>query len=263
MSFRSSPVRRFALVALLCSASLAGCDEARITGPVAETEDANFQEGKRLANEGKNREALEAFTKVILSRSDAPEAHLEAGNLCLGAPVKDPLQAIFHFRRYIMSRPDSIQVRTGVVQQRIHTAEKEFLKTLPFRPIEGNNSDLLEQIARLRAENDTLKLQLGAARIAAARPAPVAVSDASPEPDPAPAAPAPAAPVARVPAPATPPATNAARRTHTVVKGDTLSGISRRYYGKTGRTKDIFNANRGVMRNESDLKIGVQLVIPE
>lgn len=264
MPIFAAPSRRFALVALLCAASLAGCDEGRINGPVAEAEDSNFQDGKRLSGEGKDREALQAFGKVILSRHEAPEAHLEAGNLCLN--LKNPLEAIFHFNQYLKLRPDAVQA--GVVQQRIRTAEKEFLKTLPFRPPEGNNADrvteLMDQLKLVRAENDELKRrQTTLLTAAAARSASVAAgtlaSDSVDTVATSPGSTTPPAGSVNKPAGATP----AARRTHTIAKGDSLVVISRKYYGTPNRWKDILNANTRVMKNERDLKIGRVLEIPE
>ncbi|MFI5336507.1 MAG: LysM peptidoglycan-binding domain-containing protein [Opitutales bacterium] len=51
-------------------------------------------------------------------------------------------------------------------------------------------------------------------------------------------------------------------RRHTVKAGDTLSKLSLQYYGSRGRWRDIFNANRKIMRNEGDLHVGMELVIP-
>jgi nucleoid-associated protein YgaU len=47
-----------------------------------------------------------------------------------------------------------------------------------------------------------------------------------------------------------------------VQPGDTLSKISQQYYGNRTRWRDIYGANRGVMKNETDLKVGMQLRIP-
>jgi nucleoid-associated protein YgaU len=51
-------------------------------------------------------------------------------------------------------------------------------------------------------------------------------------------------------------------RKHRVAKGDTLYAISKHYYGRGGRFGDILAANRGVLSNEHDLRVGMTLVIP-
>lgn len=55
----------------------------------------------------------------------------------------------------------------------------------------------------------------------------------------------------------------ASRRTHTIQPGDTLSGIANRYLGSSARYREIYEANRHVLRSPDDLPEGTQLVIPE
>jgi nucleoid-associated protein YgaU len=66
-------------------------------------------------------------------------------------------------------------------------------------------------------------------------------------------------PAAHLVVTATPVATGHA---HTVEKGDTLMSISQHYYGTRSKWRDIYAANREVMKSENDLKIGMQLKIP-
>jgi nucleoid-associated protein YgaU len=63
-------------------------------------------------------------------------------------------------------------------------------------------------------------------------------------------------------APTRPGAVPPAVRTHTVVAGDTLSGISRRYYGTPDRWQEILNANRDVLKDDRSLVIGRTIKIP-
>lgn len=51
-------------------------------------------------------------------------------------------------------------------------------------------------------------------------------------------------------------------RTHKVVSGDTLYGISETYYGDSGRWKEIFAANRNVLTKPEILPRGAVLSIP-
>ncbi|MEE9295267.1 MAG: LysM peptidoglycan-binding domain-containing protein [Phycisphaerae bacterium] len=50
--------------------------------------------------------------------------------------------------------------------------------------------------------------------------------------------------------------------THTVANGDTLYGLARRYYGDASRWKDIYEANRDVLRSPDVLLVGQELDIP-
>ena len=62
----------------------------------------------------------------------------------------------------------------------------------------------------------------------------------------------------RQPAPAPAPSV----RKHTVRPGDTLSKLAQQYYNNRARWRDIYAANRDVMKSESDLKTGMELKIP-
>lgn len=62
---------------------------------------------------------------------------------------------------------------------------------------------------------------------------------------------------------ATTPATTAAQgRRHTIRPGDTLSKLALQYYNNRAKWRDIYAANRDVMKNEGDLKAGMVLKIP-
>ncbi len=59
-----------------------------------------------------------------------------------------------------------------------------------------------------------------------------------------------------------PPAAATSARTYIVQPKDTLSSISRKFYGTNVRWRDIYQANRDRMKHESDLKIGMELRLP-
>jgi nucleoid-associated protein YgaU len=53
--------------------------------------------------------------------------------------------------------------------------------------------------------------------------------------------------------------------TYTFASGpdnSTLSGVSRLFYGRAGRWKDIYEANKAVISNPDNVRPGTQLVIP-
>jgi LysM repeat protein len=53
------------------------------------------------------------------------------------------------------------------------------------------------------------------------------------------------------------------QRHYTVMPGDTLSTISRQFYGDPNQYTKIFNANRNILRDPNKISPGQELVIPE
>lgn len=276
---------------------LGGCSESERFSYATETDEPSYREGVALLKSGRRQEALSAFLKVIdKRRDDAPESHLEVGLLYV-QHINDPLSAIYHFRKYLALRPNSPQA--PLVRQRIDAAIREFARTLPAQPLEaqGQRVDLVAALDKLKQENESLKQQLADARagrngaqypegsepVAVAAPtaplnfsleavptvrtrqapatqvrnAPPAQVQVKPA---ASARPQVSAPVRSVtPAPAAPAATP---RRHTIQPGDTLSKIALQYYGNRAKWRDIYAANRDIMKNESDLKAGMVLKLP-
>lgn len=265
--------------------ALSGCrDDVRRTY-AAEVDEPAYRQGQALLKSGRRQEALAAFLNVIERRADAPESHLEAGLLYL-QHINDPLAAIYHFKKYLSLRPNSPQ--SSLVKQRIDFAIREFAKTLPAQPLPAQfeRIDLLAQVDRLQRDNDELKQQLADLKagrlempgLVAAPTSPAAESqfDLTSEnlptvrTRPPPAAIPPATPSRGAPAagatlqPKSGPslAPSGRARTHVVQQGDTLYKLAQQYYQDRARWRDIFAANRDVMKTETDLKIGMTLRIP-
>jgi nucleoid-associated protein YgaU len=53
-----------------------------------------------------------------------------------------------------------------------------------------------------------------------------------------------------------------AARTYTVQPGDSLSKISKQFYGDANKYMNIFNANKDKLSNPDQVKVGTELVIP-
>ena len=49
---------------------------------------------------------------------------------------------------------------------------------------------------------------------------------------------------------------------HTVARKDTLFALARQYYGNQGRWRDIYEANRSVIRDPNKIFVGQRLAIP-
>ncbi len=58
------------------------------------------------------------------------------------------------------------------------------------------------------------------------------------------------------------PAASSGSRTYTVQPGDTLSKISKDFYGDANKYQHIFEANRDKLENPDKIRVGQELVIP-
>ncbi len=273
---------RWSLVgpALFVVLLLGGCDSGRGLATTAELDEPHYRRGFQMARSGQNSVALEAFLKVIDKRGgDAPESHLEAGQLYLNH-IKDPIAAIYHFRKHLELRPNSPQVRE--VRQLIDTSIKEFARTLPAQPLEAQveRLDLLDMLEKLKAENAALRSEI--ARAGRTAPPPATVGQATPPARDWPAAalsdPGPVQPVVPIEvAPAPPPQVRqpvtqpAARatpppapggRTYVVQSKDTLYSISAKLYGTNTRWRDLYEANRDQLREPGAIRVGMVLRVP-
>jgi nucleoid-associated protein YgaU len=256
-------------------------------------DDSYYREGQQMEHQGRWDEALAAYLKVIDHRGDAaPESNLNVGLIYLNH-IKDPIYAIYHFRKYLDLEPNSKQA--VYVRGLIDAAKRDFARALPGQPLQSQTEHLgvEEQVERLQRENDDLRAENAALRAGGPAPATHSTSidlGSIPSPQSLAEAPAPAdspAPISLAPvaqgdasapgdnatsaisdappgqAPSAAPAATAGGRHHTVVRGDTLFSLAQKFYGNRSKWRDIYAANRGVLSSEnSPLKIGMDLKIP-
>lgn len=271
--------------ALAVALWLGGCGAGNDTVQVPEVDDPGFKLAKQLQRQGRHPEALTGFLKVIETRGvrAAPESHLEAGTIYLHH-IKDPIEAIHHFRKYLELQPNSREAPS--VRELVVTAKREFARTLPAPHLENQSVRLAATVEaeQLRRENEELRAEIatlrggGAALISRpSRIVPLPEPVAAREPPPAvpvdsPISAAPfrqeivdtPAPPAR-PAPRPQMAAPAGGRTHVVGQGEGLWAIARRYYGSAAngaKVNAIYEANRDQMKSETDLRVGMTLRIP-
>ncbi len=275
------------LLAGLAALGLGGCGGNERFPYATEIDEPAYREGQALLKANRKQEALAAFLNVIEKRGDdAPESHLEVGLLYL-QHISDPLAAIYHFKKFLALRPNSPQA--PLVRQRIGTAIREFARTLPAQPLDSQvqRMDLIATLDRLKQENESLKQQLADLQAGRSSELPTVRTDGTTVPATT-SLPPPASsfdfslggiPTVRTqkssgattrssavqPSSVTgkPPASSAhAVRKYTVKAGDTLAKISQQFYGTRTRWKEIYAANRGVMKSETGLQIGMELTIP-
>lgn len=289
----------FSLFALATLLFVVGCDRKAATPFTAEVDEPGYRRAKELLRQGRNQEALTEFEKVIETRglNNAAESHLEIG-LLYQHHIRDPISAIYHYRRFRELKPNSPQA--DLVRQRIDAATREFARTLPAQPMENMDNDMMDVVQRLQRENEQLKSDLARIRnmvVPASRPSSRPRVDEEPMTEvagPAQASPLeeesspitrpsiePAAvpkpplspPLVQAGRPGATPAPSGARtgppvlvagmRRHTVGKGDTLYSLAQRYYGSRSRWRDIAEANKDVLKNKDGLRIGMELKIPQ
>ena len=222
-----------------------GCDDNKDSGArTFELDDPEFRQGLTYEKQHESRRALECFLRVIDSRKGAAESHLEAGRMYID--LKDPLPAIYHFNEYIRLKPTSDQSK--IVRQMIKTAEKLYLEQVPGRPLEPDavgTTDQYTQLQKLKSENEKLKREVAElSRINKVNEVPVSNPTS----------------ITSTKTVSTGPKNTT---TYIIKSKDTLSSISRKFYGTDSRKTEIFNANKNKIKNPSKLEVGMAIEIPQ
>ena len=256
----------FQIFLIVCAAFFCACSSGDLS-LVEETEERQFKLAKDFQSQGRFEDALISYLGLISVRRESPESHLEVGYIYLQT-LKDPIRAIFHFDRYLELKPES--ERTLQVKQLIETAKLEFLRQLPTSPFQAevDRMDLLEIVEKLKKENSELKLKYNQALLQiksiGGEKAMEAFSTSQNESlfsqdgitqnglennlanfdnfeaiDP-----------------------RELPKSYKVQSGDTLSKISKKFYGTPNRWNDIYQANRDVLTSARSLAVGQVLLIP-
>ena len=239
---------------------LAACQQSGPGTDADQERNPYYRKAKALQEEHDYKAAVQFYRKALEVEPDLASAHFALG-LLYDDKLGDPIAAIYHYRQFLELKPDSD--KRQLVQDFIERARLAVVAKLPQSPVAdpGELTRLQGEKAALVQENQMLKSRIAelektagapAARVSSAPvPAPTAAT-ATPPASPAPAPPAPAA-AAREPGQA---------RSHVVQKGDTLFSLAQHYYGTKSAWDKIYQANRNVLPNRDQLKIGQELVIP-
>ena len=206
------------------------------------------------------------------TRGEATAAPAPVTTPAADAELQDKLDTALASYRTLQDENDSLRETVGQLNQRVSALDAQLTAAtsasagltaqLDTTSLTAAQVDGLRE--QLRQTNDQLNLAMREneqlrTRLAIATPSPSSTYAAPTRPG-SPTATA----IARTPpAPARPsqPAAQV-RRSHTVVAGDTLSGLALRYYGNPVRWAEIYDANRDKLPNERALRIGMELVIP-
>ena len=230
----------FGLVLLLC----AGCGGAR-SRDRREEDHPLLQRARAEMEAGRVTEARLQYEELLEKEPRLARAHLELGQLYEN-DQEDYVSAIYHYRRFLELRPET--EKRELLEEIIRSAYQLLGASLPNPPEHAVVS------ARLKRENNMLRHRLSLLASAAV---------STTEPVEAPPSPAPSMPVVEdvVPLP-TPAPAKLAIRTYEVKRGDNLSRIAVRVYGKGSAWRKILEANKDQLESPDDLKPGQTLLIP-
>lgn len=213
---------------------------------IEERDDPAFERGKSYLKVGRDQDALDSFLSVTRRVTQAPKSHLEAGRLLLTlSDRKDPVAAIYHFRRFLLLEPEARE--SDMVEQLIVTAEREIIRKLPGEPY-GNyleSIELKDENDRLLREIADLKARLGSP-LAPAVPVPEEFSEDLRLKQ---------LPEKKLSKPSIP-------SSYTVQPGDSLYAISKKIYGDANHIESIFSANRDILKSKNSLMVGQTLRLP-
>lgn len=272
---------------LLAVFLLPGCDLLTVsqTG-------RNIREGNAAVLRGEFQRAVQYYETALDGTMLSAEAHYRLG-LVYEDHLKNQVAALHHFERYLELAPQgqyAADVKGYVDRLRLvivsSLADGTVLPAREASRLKNENLELRQQVAELRQRQSPARATPAPtpSQVPAA-PTPVMAVAATPPPLPADATPQPevrravpaaepevraAVPVAAAaaspgaaPVAIATPAVSAGPRTHTVVRGDTLAGISRKYYRKASEWQKIAEANKDILSDPTKLQVGMVLKIPE
>ncbi|HEX4638574.1 MAG TPA: LysM peptidoglycan-binding domain-containing protein [Chthoniobacterales bacterium] len=210
----------FALVALL-----SGCERMVTSRNTQKIKEADWK-----AAQGDYLWAINLYEAALDGTPQSAEVHYKLA-LLYDDKLNDPLQAMHHFKRYLVLNPEGSHA--AEVKDFMHRDEVALGTTLS-----GDSVVTRAEAARLRNENLRLHKEIDAGPV---KPRPVADKSPSHHGDKEKAK---------------------GGHTYTVKDGDTLASISRKFYKTSKRWREIRDANENKIDDAANLKAGTTLTIP-
>lgn len=199
-------------------------------------------EACRAAGETDN--AIRFYNEALVAEPGAARAHLDLA-LLLHDQRKDPVLAVYHYRQYLVLRPNTekrvmIESRIRLATQLLstHNAEAGQRAIQKVELLEQENAALRVNLERLQHEVSTLRAALE--RIAPAIKTPPAGTAGG----------------------RTVGGTPGVNRTYRVRRGDSFASIATQVYGDANEWRRIYEANRDAVPNKDTVPVGTVLVIP-
>ncbi len=254
---------RFASLALALAAALRAADAP----PAPPPEQPSAQEENRklsdeLASSWKETDQLKAQVADLQKQLDAAKAAKPEAPPAPEGDAQDRLATVLRSYSLLQDEDaglhgtvDKLTGENASLKEQLETARSaiaalqvQAAATALIDPLRTQLRQTQDEVASLAAENAQLRTRLaleapvpGSTQPAPMRPERVAAEEAA----------------APTPTPTPPPV-----KTYVVVEGDTLTRISRKFYGTTARWPDILKANTDVLKDEKSLVVGSTLKIP-
>ena len=216
-------------IPLWCFLILAGCDRM-VTPPKTQL----IKDADAKSSQGDYLRAISLYETALDGTARSAEIHYKLA-LLYDDKMNDPLNALHHFKRYLMLNPNG--ARAGEVKDFMKRDEVALLTNLS-----GDSVVTRAEAARLRNENLSLRKQIEE-RVLKSHAA-----EENPPPQ-----------NTRADKTAT---KKVGGRTYVVKPGDTLFSISRKFYKSPSRWKEIRDANKDSVDNAGKLQPGQSLTIP-
>ena len=198
-----------------------------------------IKDAESKSADGNHLRAITLYESALDGSARSADIHYRLA-LLYDDKMKDPLNALHHFKRYLTLAPTG--PHANEVKNFMKRDEVEARQT----SLSGDSIVSRAEAARLKNENLSLRKEVEDQR---ARAHGVAVAPDKNSGRDAKAANA---------------ASKTVRKPHSYVvrKGDTLASISRKFYKNSGHWKRILDANKDTLDNPAKLKPGQTLTIP-
>jgi tetratricopeptide (TPR) repeat protein len=222
-------------VALL---TLCGCEKDAKSSEAKEERDPLIKQGQAYMEIREYAKAEDAFKQALENNPRMARPHLDLATIYHQYKT-NYIHSIYHYDRYLELRPTSekaefIREQIG----KVHNALYSGILT------QSGAFQLKQEYDLLQKENMELKRRLAAQPKASAQTAPAKSVTQT------------------VPKSAKPPAsTQTTHQIYTVVAGDNLTKIAKKFYGDDDYDA-IYEANKDRMKSPGDLRVGQTLVIP-
>lgn len=221
-------------IAAIASLSLVSCNRMMTPRGSQLIKDADAR-----AAEGNFLHAVNLYESALDGSAGAADIHYKLA-LLYDDKMKEPLNALHHFKRYLTVAPNGAHANEA----------KNFMKRDELALVTSLSGDSVVsrgEAARLKNENLSLRKEIeekaAQARLAAANEK--TTRGAHPEKGGSSAK-----------------SEKPSAKSHVVESGDTLSSISRKYYGSASHVKELKRANSKKLDSSGKLKVGQTITLP-